>query len=184
MSYTELYYVTPSGQVKLSYEFKNSWLGAMLVWTQLYKRYFPERVQAMARLLDLQEPGPITEEDYQCVWNLGRDPRLSHAERIVLRSTFDGCILERPQFAQFHLNVLEYAATYQAGSLIAQAEQICRLRRKKILGVCWNQTSVSDGVWHAGHIRAVDHWFLYQTTQAIEVELQNAASEKLVTKPG
>jgi hypothetical protein len=135
----------------------------MLVWCNIYRRYLPERIEATKREHGYEPHGPFSDEDYKALWLLFRDPRLSECERAVLGSTYDRVILEKAHFQRFYDDVLKYAGMHEAGTLIEQAQAIISLRRKKIMGVCWNQTSVSEGLWYKGSIHEVDGvWSLYR----------------------
>jgi hypothetical protein len=162
MSYTTLYYITPSGRVVDHAEFRNSWRSAHMVWSNLYKVYLPERIEKTKKEMGFEPHGPVTDDDYKALWPLWKQNDIPKYNRAVLASTFDRVILEKEKFQQFFDDVLEYADQFAAGTLIKQAQKILELRKKNIIGVCWNQSSVSEGCWYAGNINKVNHWFLYK----------------------
>lgn len=171
MSYTELFYVTPKMRVRLFAEFHNSHLGASLVWHNLYIMHCTEWRKAQAEKRGYSLEFPSSDEDYQQVWDLFKNTKISECERAVLGSTFDFVILKREHFQRYLDDVKRYIITYRAGSLLQQAETILKLsNRKSVIGVCWNQTSVSADMGYMLKEKAKNGelWSLYDALQKSE----------------
>ena len=177
MSCTELYYVTPNKRVVGYQEFRNSHLGAMFVWSNLYKRHFKDRITETKRLYGFEPSSPVSEDDYSCLWKLFEKSDVPIFERVILGSTFDFVILEKKHFNRFHEDVMKYAVYHPAGSLLYQAIAIQKLSKRNIIGVCWNQTSVSGDMYYElkKHAKNDKLWSLYE-----EIDKQEALKE--VTK--
>lgn len=144
MSYTELFYVTPKMRVRPFAEFHNSHLGASLVWHNLYVMHCTEWRKTQAEKRGYSFEFPSSDEDYQQVWDLFKNPKVSECERAVLGSTFDFVVLKKEHFQRFLDDVKKYIVNYRAGTLLQQAETILKLsNRKSVIGVCWNHTSVN-----------------------------------------
>jgi len=177
MSYTELYTVTKLGNCIPFADYKNAWLGAMLVWNNLYKRYCGEYIQKKAERIGELFENPYLQDDFREIWKLFHNKTVKPSHRIVLCSTFDRFILERERFKDFHGAVGEYAQDFEnCGTYPVMAERILKLsKRASIIGVCWNHTSVND-MWHGRgsrryNIHDGDHWFLYQEFEMLNANL-------------
>ena len=165
MSSTELYYITKKNRVINCMDFRNSWLGAMCVWANLYKAHFAERIKSNTKELGFEADSPITDDDYKAVWGLFKKEDVPEYEKAVLGSTFDNVILEKEQFKRFYDDVLRYCIYYQAGTLLAQAQFINTLsKRKTIRGVAWNQTSVNADTYYRIKklVKSGELWSLYK----------------------
>lgn len=174
MSSTILYEITPSGQIGEAAEFRNAWLGAMLCWSQLYQRYCQEQANATEAAWGFRPAGPTSKADAQAVWALFQNPAVPMHTRAVLGATFDRVYLETQHAERFWNDVMQYAGEHQAGTLIEQANFIMAARDKAIMGWCWNQTSVTDGLWSEGDIHAVDGaWSLYQELDNLRKQEQD-----------
>jgi hypothetical protein len=145
MSSTYIYTVGADGDVLFHSEFRNSWGGAMAVWGVLSEKYLGwQRYSLMTK-------------DLQPLWDLNNDRRLEVWERIVLATTLDQVVIDIAHvptialaFERFH----EHWAPALKGTVFsigAQAEVlrniVAEAKSKGWRGVCWNQTSVSGGVW-------------------------------------
>lgn len=162
MSYTELYYITPTGRIRSAAEFGNSHRGAMMVWGNLWNTFCRDRIESYTNTQKWTPSFPVNDNDYEAIWSLYKREDIPGYIRAVLGSTFDFVILDRDDAKRFYADVLEYASDFSAGTLIKQAETIVKLSKNKIIGFCWNQTSVSEGCWYKGNIHKVDHyWHLY-----------------------
>jgi len=165
MSSTEIYYVTQNRQVRGYVDIRNSWRGAMLVWSNLWKKYLYEDQKEKSKLTGAYVmETPFGEKDMELVCALFQDKNYPEYERAVLGSTFDRVILEKEHFQRFYDDILRYAEFYPVGSLIIQAQAILKLSKKKIIGVFWNQTSVNgdtvDNFKKA--LKENNEWYLYQ----------------------
>ena len=162
MSYTELYHITPTGQIRSAAEFRNSHRGAMLVWSNLWQVYCKDRIDTYTNTQHWTPSFPVNDEDYDAIWALYKNEDIPKHIRAVLGSTFDFVVLDKKDAERFYNDVLEYAEMFAAGSLIKQAQTILRLSKNKILGFCWNQTSVSEGCWYKRNIHKAERfWNLY-----------------------
>jgi hypothetical protein len=168
MSYTTLYYITPSGRIYEAAEFRNSHLGASLVWSNVFTRYLPDRIKFIKDTMGFEPKNPVTKDDYDALWKLWERPDVPIYVRSVLFSTFDYAYLEKQYFQRFYDDVLRYAGLFAAGSLIEQVQAIMKLDKKKILGVCWQQTSVSNNVWGKNISTSTQVWNIYEEIDSIE----------------
>lgn len=140
MSYTEIYLVPQSGGVELYRELRNSWHGAILLWSHLSERYLGESLSlAMMR-------------DGSRLWNLVKDTRLSRDERIALATTFDRVMVKQEHFRlvadAIDRMIREPNSAGHWGNWPAQADALRYLALDSMcFAVAWNQTSVNDDTW-------------------------------------
>ena len=161
MSYTSLYKITPKGYIREVAEFHNSHRSAALVWSNLWKRYCEDEINKYEQVNGWSPHNPANEEHWKLVWNLWRRDDVPLPVSAVLLSTFDYVYLERDHFQRFYDDVLKYAGWFAAGTLIEQAQAILALSKQKIIGVCWNQTSVVS-MWEKRKISEYEAWSLYR----------------------
>jgi hypothetical protein len=180
VSQTYLYTVSQKGVVSKHHEFSNSWRGAMWVWMRLREEYFPDHIFHQEYRYD----DPRTIEackwvmKYEDIWSLSDDSRLIKQEKIVLGSTYDNVIVKKENLDElieafkFFVNKYKKDNPPNASSLLEQMEVIEKLKKKKnLLGICWNQTSVNCDAWNGytkkGEWRQYNlnkdkgHWFLF-----------------------
>jgi hypothetical protein len=175
MSYTTLYRITPKGRLIEQAEFKNSHRGATMCWGELWRLYCKDRIEQNKKENGWEPHFPVTDDDYKLVWALFRNQDIPEYVRAVLGSSFDYVVLEKDHFERFYEDVLKYAGDFPAGSMIEQAREIMKLKNRKIRGVCWQQTSVSDDMWRGMKITEdMGAWSLYA---AIEHHKSNANRE-------
>ncbi len=167
MSYTEMFKVPKSGPVESAAEFKNAWLGAMHVWAEMAEEYLQ------------QDAGPLLgSRDMQLVWDLWKDKGVPLDFRITMLMTFDNVMVRKPFFARLAKAMESFADRFGPGSLREQATVLRNLiGDDEAYAVCWNQTSVSAGVWWVydgdEEGRAYDisidekHWFLSAALEEI-----------------
>jgi len=170
MSYTELFYVTPKKRVVGYKDFRNSHLGAMRVWVNLYGAHLKDRIAETKKIYGCEMTSPVSQDDYEAVWGLFKNPNITIYERAVLGSTFDNVILEKEHFNRFYEDVMKYAVYYPVGSLLYQATEILKLSKRNIIGVCWNQTSVNGDMNSVLKEAAKNDklWSLYKEVDKIE----------------
>jgi len=165
MSSTELYKITQSGRIIFYQEFKNSHRGAYFVWSNLWQYYCKDRIAELKKKDGFEYHSPSSNEDFQMVWGLHKNKEINKSVRAVLMSTFDYVVLEKNYFQRYFDDVLKYAEYFPAGSLIDQAQAILRLKSKNVMGVCWNQTSVSADMWYnekgSSNIKDFKYWYFY-----------------------
>ena len=147
MSCTELFIVTNKGSCIGYEDYRNSHRGAAMVWNNLYKEFCGDYIKAKNAQQGWAQEFPLSLEDNRQVWKLFKDEKIPRDIRIVLGSTFDYVILKQENFEDFHKAVEVYAEWFPCGTLLQQANDIVSLKRRKILGVCWNQTSVCS-MWY------------------------------------
>jgi hypothetical protein len=167
MSYTEMYRVDANGDVQPYEDFHNAWRGAFLVWREMSKAY-----------LGKEFPLHKLETDARETWDLWKNAEIPVAYRIVMAHTFDNVMIRRENFTRFIEAVEEYAETFDAGTLLEQAQAVARIP-EDTLAICWNPTSVNCNPWQKHEIcetcnqEIVDeyrpyninvderHWFLF-----------------------
>ncbi len=151
MSRTEIYAVTPEGDIELEAEISNSYRGAMHVWTTLAVKYGLVKPGEEGYLLI--RPGLMNQ-----VWKLRDDDRLTWWEKVVLLSTFDNVVILRDDLpraseafkAWSDANVIiNTNGAREASSIGAQGLTMKRIldHERGFRGVCWNQTSVCANPW-------------------------------------
>ncbi len=134
MSYTEIYLVKKNGDVEHYKDIKNSWRGAMFIWTELGKFY------------NTQESFSF---DFKETWKLYDNEKLEDFEKITLGTTFDNVIVGREKLIGVALAFDKFYEKYQGSSLKEQATILRDIYKKEedCLGVCWNHTSVNGDMW-------------------------------------
>lgn len=169
MSYTELYKVPAQGEIVEYAEFRNSYRGAWLVWDQMGKQYC----------------GGVSISNMQPVWDLAKSDRVPIDYRIVMASTFDNVMVRRENLPRLVQAIEEYAKTFEAGTLLEQADKLKELAQDdSCFAVCWNQTSVNcdtwlvrregldkygDPLWEMYDVsRDTGHWFLFDDPRFAE----------------
>jgi hypothetical protein len=139
MSRTTVKIIDDDYRIKDIAELSNSWGSAAFVWTALAKKY-------------LEDEMAFFREGGKQLWALVDDERLSDAERIVLASTFDHAIIERARFADAAKAFREFSHYHgtagNANHLPAIADLLDEWRERPCVGMCFQQTSVSDDPWH------------------------------------
>ena len=142
MSYTELYRVDKSGDVKPYAEFGNSHHGGMFIWTAFAIHWLGMKMFPLFDELQKQ----------QRVWDLWKDSRLSRGEKLILFSTFDGQIIPREMLDELAGAMvafeLRFADANHGSHLGRQAMRLRELARDEdCFGAAWNQTSVNADPW-------------------------------------
>lgn len=163
MSYTEIYKISESKKTSMIGEIKNSWRGAMAVWSSLEKVYLPMLPRPFWLPIDqyLKDGYWRThamgskENPMQEIWNLTDDVRLSATEKISLLSTFDKVYVLRSDLTQLVNAFTEFP--YES-SLKEQAAIIETVSNDPdCWAVCWNQTSVNADI--PGDEIELDSWW-------------------------
>lgn len=168
MSYTEMFTVSKDGSVEWAAEFKNAFLGAMHVWTEMGKTYLQQEVW---RMMFYQNMNPV--------WDLWKDEKVPLDFRIVLLATFDNAMVRKPLFVRLAKAMESFADRFGPGSLREQAAVLHALvSDDEVCAVCWNQTSVNASPWWVHDSddeegRAYDisrdkkHWFLSDALKGV-----------------
>jgi hypothetical protein len=78
------------------------------------------------------------------------DKSIPLAHRIVMLATFDFVVIRKSEFQRYIDAVKEYCVDFvESGHLSEQAAFIATLEfNHDVIGVCWNQTSVSAPLWY------------------------------------
>jgi hypothetical protein len=154
MSYTEMFVIGIAGTVRSYSEYHNSHRGAMLVWCNLYKAYCKDYIKEKNAKYHMDWDVPVSNDDFNEVWALFHRPDVPRQYRIVLGATFDNVILLKENFSDYIAAVEYYAESYSCGTLLQQCKDIEKLKKRKIIGVCWNQTSVNSDTWQSNNKRS------------------------------
>lgn len=135
MSRTEMCAAGADGDFHDVAEFRNSWRGAMFVWSTLAARYATGET-----LMDM----------YKKTWALQNDPRLTDAEHYVLHTTFDNALVDR-EMAPTIIEALRDFGLNERGDGGSLAEQADALEKAfadpATRAVGWNQTTVNASPW-------------------------------------
>lgn len=126
MSRLAIYGVNKDGDVERVCEMGNSWRGAVLVWSDLGKKYLGDS------------------SNWEASWTLKNDARLSDAEWTVMLMTFDDVIIPAEH--------MEYAAkACDTACLGHYGPEMATTIRKMVadgfVGLCFNQTTVNSNPW-------------------------------------
>ena len=168
MSYTELFKITKTGNVKKFDEVHNSWRGAMSIWRILEERYLPSLPSP--NWLKESEPRYYSrcgfDGDMSEIWKLPFSTKMTEIENIVMLSTFDWVIVNRSNILKIINAFREFDGET---SLKEQADLIETLYKKdkKFIGICWNQTSINGDTWKDSDwkpynvLRNNKHWELF-----------------------
>jgi hypothetical protein len=152
MSCTELFVFGRDGTTVE--EFRNAWGGAVAVWQILGDKYCDDG-------FDFMDPDPV--------WRLADGALLTPEERVVLMTTFDGCVVGAEDLGAvadafqvfYDNNILQRAR--QAFNIGAQAAALRRLATDTdVVAVAWNQTSVvADSMWLGDWDEVADRYVGY-----------------------
>lgn len=138
MSEVRIFVVTQSGRVKPFSAVSNSYGFAFQIWDLISQRHMGER---------------FSSGDNRRFWRLFGDHRssLSENERLVLGCTYDNVIVERETLPRLLVALDEFRKTYELvnrETFDGVVDALTRAaKRRGILGVCFNQTSVNCDVW-------------------------------------
>lgn len=182
MSYTTLYLVPESGEIREYAEYRNAYGLAAYCWTSLCDRYL-DGVQWI-----------LSDDAIKRLWGLAKDGRMPEHHKIALRTTFDNVMVRRENLLRvgdaFDQFVKDFPPGKQACSLSKQAADLRLLSHNaKCFAVCWCQTSVAADAWMTRDDDEVNeegdpvyrgwdiskdegHWFLFDE---VEEEVEGAA---------
>lgn len=149
MSYAEIYRILDDGSVVLYGEAQNAHGGASHIWDQLHTKYFGVRF-------------PYEPDDRRPFWELLGARRMTPEEEIVLSFTLDYSWCRRediPQLVEALSWFWDRNKTFKSSfenreiPVTPTIPQIILVLRDAVAepesfrGLCFNQTSVNDGVW-------------------------------------
>lgn len=158
MSFTEIYAVTKKGNPIFIGEAKNSNLGAMWIWVNLFNKYIKNNDKKYFN------------NHFNEIWNLIQNKNLFIYEKIVLVSTFDQFILLKEELDLF----LKCLNRFNKSSLINSEDilnpnlveqEIILLNHKKYnkyIGFIWNQTCVNGDKKQAYNIEGDKNYYSIQ----------------------
>lgn len=162
MSYTEIIaFHKDTGTPYMEEEIKNSWRGAMNVWSEIEKRYLPEFIPDYYKELGCKtaedirrrygftptRTSSIDTSAMQEIWDLVNDKKLTLDERITLCTTFDKCLVKRENI-QMVIDAFRNFNGDENCSLNEQADILEEfLKDENCMAVGWNQTSVNCCIW-------------------------------------
>lgn len=147
MSYCEVYWISSGGRVYHHDDAKNSWGGAMHIWSVLHEKY-------------LLTPFPMSSVS-QKFWSLTKSPSLTEEERVCLAITYDGAWIAKKDipelirclevFWEQHHTITGYDG--KVHEVHPTIPSICThlrdilVQHKRVKGVCFNHTSVNSNPW-------------------------------------
>lgn len=148
MSTTEIYAIESNGDVVHRTDLRNSWGGAMAVWTSLSGRH-----------LNGSDPLGGMMDGFKSLFALLKTDKLERWEKLVLLTTCDNAVLRAENFMEVADAFERFHEEYRIANegkvfhARAQAELLRELHREGDehgwRGVCWNQTSVNgDSPWY------------------------------------
>jgi hypothetical protein len=149
MSYTEIYKFKKDGDAQCFAEVKNSWRGAMAVWSHVEKRYLPKFIPSWAfgdysreysRTSDMMG-GSIKE-----IWELASSDKVSEIDKIVLASTFDNVVVMKDDIPK----LIEAFRTFEGETSLKEQADLIEDAYKNdddLIAISWNQTSVNGDAW-------------------------------------
>lgn len=188
MSYTTLYLVPESGEIREFAEYRNAYGSAAYCWTSLCDRY----------LGGLQ--WILSADAVKRLWRLASDGRMPEHHKTALQATFDNVMVRRENLGKvakaFEAFVEDFPPGQQACSLLKQAADLRRmyLDDPECFAVCWCQTSVAGGAWMASDdevdqdgdpmwrmwdiSKDEGHWFLFdEVEEEVEGNVAGAAND-------
>jgi hypothetical protein len=132
-------------------ETRNSWRGAMAIWTLLEKKHLPKYIPdwAMGVAGEYSRTSAMGQEKdspMKSVWDLFHSPKLTKSERIVMGSTFDNVLAKVESIDQ----VLQAFREFEGNTSLKEQADIIEQAIKKdpeIVAIGWNQTSVNGDTW-------------------------------------
>jgi hypothetical protein len=160
-----MYAVPAAGEIEEVEEFGNAYGSAPVIWSRIAEVHLKEKYWSAV--------------DGARLWEVVKDESVSVCDRFCLALTFDKMILERKHFeiAAARLKVLGRLEKQRhpdyVNHLSKIADELLKLKDdEKVVGACWNWTSVCADAWTAptnsddddGHFYDIskhsDHWFL------------------------
>lgn len=139
MSYCTLYAAFEDGDITPHKDYRNSWRGAMAVWTYMVERYL--RPPKDSFWLSNQEF--LTEKLYP----LASDLNIPFEDRVTMATTYDRVLVAQKDFKLLCQCMNDTGSRMPAQNhIVSQARDIAGLP-KKCRAVGWRQTSVSADMW-------------------------------------
>lgn len=139
MSRTELYVVKKNGDVIHHKDFHNSHRGALKCWMTIAKHYLKLKGLGFTKMM-------MDDTEMNKVWNLANNKSVLWNDRVVLASTFDNIVVKKKNIPKLIESFKDYCKRYDGGNFADQIQEFESLKKKKIHGICWNQTSIGEQV--------------------------------------
>lgn len=150
MSHTILFKILRNGDVVEYARFQNSHLGADLIWRNMGERWLGDKDYLhKSNTNDLFHTHYNDGYDSMKFWHLVYQKSIPMEERIMLASTYDYVVVKKKNISRLIKAFEYYVQSYEnSGHISDQIEALKELSKKRIFGICWNQTSVSCDMWY------------------------------------
>lgn len=123
-------------------ECRNSWLGAMRIWTSLFDRYVKDPLVEYDNVLSRFGTPRIDE-----LWDLWKRSGLSMCERAVHLATMDWFTVKQENFQRFATHLLEFSQMYPGPSHLLTWSDFIRSLTADVEAIAFHHTSVIDNPW-------------------------------------
>lgn len=107
------------------YEFGNSWGGADRAWDSLFKKYIPKKFEYDNWLLAAED---------KRLWTLGKDPRLSDAERAVYYFFCDNALVKKKDFPKMAKALREFIENHPVDGKVDHLEAFAKVFDQRNMG--------------------------------------------------
>lgn len=141
MSRTELYIIGKDGDIEIYKGYGNSYRGAILLWHNLWRKYYAK----------LCYPHFNDDKNIEKLWRVDINLEVPRELRILLASTFDKMMIKIDNLPKY-IDAIESVLTkkyFEDNGHFKNYPKDLReiLKNKNIIAICWNQTSINNGVW-------------------------------------
>lgn len=145
MSYMRIFAINKKGDLLEFAVFGNSHRGATLLWDYYSKKFFPNRMYSII-CWNEKEQGEF--------WDLVKNPRLSENEKITLYHTYDRVMVKKKNIPRLIEAFNDIGKRMEdSGHLLNQIPSLKKvIKMNDIIGVCWQQTSISCDAWDDGWV--------------------------------
>lgn len=148
MSYTKIFKFDKQGNSKSVSEVKNSWRGCMAIWEIMGNKYCGHG----ASMFDI--------EKMRQIWKLVDNPGVSVAERIVLHTTLDKCLVKSENLDK----VISAFREFEGDTSLSEQADILQelLNDDDCIAIGWHQNSMSCEQWYDYNcITDTEHYWLF-----------------------
>lgn len=163
MSYTELFFMNKNKKVIKREKIENAHRGARMIWEQLIELY-----------LDNTSLRKLAEKDeYDKLWDLSNDERLTRHERICLLHTFDHALIDRENIEELVEALKSMHISENYDSLFEQASIIENVfkNNKDIYYLGVNHNSISTNFWEDQE--DIDKSWLMFKEECLDIKIDN-----------
>lgn len=146
MSYTELYGFTKDGNVECIGRVKNSFRGAIAIWSHLEKKYLPKYIPNWSSAEDDYDYSRIhnisDRRAMQDIWDLIFKNEIPCIDRIVLGTTFDCIVVKKDKISK----VIDAFIKFEGDTSLPEQAEILKAYSDNpdYTAFAWNQTSVCE----------------------------------------